>query len=388
MAVTGKRDLHAVPRTLSASALLLLTFLSAGCGSEPPAPEVSAPAGIIQELQSDSSITTDVNARAPAFAREDRSGNIVKTQDYIGGKVLLLDFWSIFCQSCLQEIPFLQELHRDYHDEGLEIISINTDFFPQVRIEKFMEKTGIDLPYTILFDRDQSLSKLFQVEALPVTVLIDSSGWIRMVHLGYRPDDQKMIESRVRRYCRKIKETVVTLQPVEGQTAYAPPGRGRSLLDRDSPAPDFEALGEGGASTFSSLREGEPSVIFFWSLFCQPCKEEFPRLVALAKKYSERGLRIFAVNVDTAKLRPAASRFAGKRGKGLISLFDEVPSGKTGKAAEAFGVHFTPSLFFISPDGKVLFSASGEVSSADLERQVADLFAESGESGSLEGAEK
>jgi thiol-disulfide isomerase/thioredoxin len=364
----------AVARATLLSSLLFL-FLLPGCSGDQPDVEPAVPGGIIGELQSDSSITTDVNARAPAFAREDLQGNLVRSQDFIGNRVLLLDFWSVFCTSCIQEIPFLQELYGTYHDEGLEIVSVNTDFFPRARIESFMRKTGIDLPFPLVLDRDQSLSKLFQVEALPLTVLIDSSGWIRMVHLGYRPKDRKMIESRVKKACSKIKETVVTLQPVEGRTAYAPPGKGRSLLEPGTPVPEFEASdGRGKVSSFSSLRQGRPAVIFFWSLFCQPCREEFPRLVGLSEKFPGEDLAVFAVNIDTEKLRPAAARFAGKKGSGLVSLFDVGSTQQASAIAKIFGVHFTPSLVVVAADGTVRFSAAGEVRPEDLDREVSGLF--------------
>lgn len=358
-------------------ALIALLFLS-GCGREERDVEGPVPAGIIQEIRGEKSITTDVNARSPAFARETMGGGVVRTQDYIGRRVLLLDFWSVFCQSCLEEIPFLLELYRDYHDQGLEIVSVNTDFFPESRIVSFMRKTGIDLPFPLVFDRDQSLSKLFQVDALPVTVLIDSSGWIRMVHLGYRPSDKKIIESRVRKACRKIKETVVTLQPVDGRTAFAPPESGTSFLDAGSMAPGFSAAdAKGSQVSFSDLRGESPAVVFFWSLFCQPCREEFPLLADLARRGAPRGLKSFSVNLDAAKLLPAAIKFSRKRGDGLVALFDSLPGGESAGAAGAFGVHYTPSIFLIAADGTIRFSASGEISRARLEEEMESLLSRS-----------
>ena len=122
------------------SLLLIILLASAACEKKPEATTTQgAPPGTIRELTGGASVTTDVNARAPAFARTDFSGALVRTQDAIGNKVLLLDFWSVFCQSCLLEMPFLQELHRRYAASGLEIVGVNTDFFPKERIVKFME---------------------------------------------------------------------------------------------------------------------------------------------------------------------------------------------------------------------------------------------------------
>lgn len=360
---------------ITVGVLALIPLLFCRCTDKKETEGPGPPPGVIRELDSDKSITTDVNARAPAFARENSRGEVIKTQDFIGRKVLLLDFWSVFCQSCLLEIPFLQDLHERYQGEGLEIVSINTDFFPQARIESFMKKTGLSLPFPLILDRDQSLSDLFQVEALPVTVLIDSAGWIRMVHLGYRPGDQKMIEARIKKACRKIRETVVTLQPVDGRTAFVPPSVGRPLLKPGTTVPDFRASTESGEMvSFSSLRSDSQAVVFFWSLFCQPCREEFPHILSLAKKYSSRGLWVAAVNVDAEKLRPAAARFTSGKGGITTFLFDSSPEGEGPGAAETFGVHHTPSTFLLNSGGEVFASFVGEVSAEALEEKILQLL--------------
>lgn len=358
-------------------ALALLICLGA-CGKKTEeGPVAAAPAGTIRELKAESSITTDVNARAPAFARADFAGKIVRTQDYIGNKVLLLDYWSVFCQSCLQEMPFLKRLHEKYAAAGLEIVGVNTDFFPKERIAKFMEKTQLDLPYPLIHDRNQSLSKLFSVEALPVLVLIDSAGWIRMVHLGYRPDDEKLIESRVRRACDRIKETVVTLQPVAGTTAFAPPEKGQGLLAPGSMVEDFEALDTGERPfSFRAWRGKSPALVFFWSIFCQPCRQEFGVLARLAESAAARGLKILAVNIDSPKLRPAAIRLLAAQGKGLTGIFDRELEGGRYRVAGQFGVNATPSTFLIGADGKVRAAWAGEAAEADLAQGIAALLDE------------
>lgn len=351
------------------SRLLLVLLVVAACGKKPEeaARSQSAPPGTIRELAGGASVTTDVNARAPAFARTDFSGALVRTQDAIGAKVLLLDFWSVFCQSCLQEMPFLMELHRRHAADGLEIVGVNTDFFPKERIIKFMEKTGLALPYPLIHDRDQSLSRLFSVEALPVLVLIDSAGWIRMVHLGYKPDDEREIERRVRQACGRIKETVVTLQPVGGTTAFSPPETGRAPAAAGLSVDGFVALdAEGHDMPFARWRGGSPSIVFFWSLFCQPCRAEFERLESLAAHPPVPGLKVLAVNVDSPKLRPQAARFLASQGDAITGVFDRERRGGRYEVAGLFGVSSTPSTFLVGADGTVRAAWSGEIDAATL----------------------
>jgi peroxiredoxin len=358
------------PAARLARPLLLVCALALpACGKKPESPPAApaAPPGTIRELAGGASVTTDVNARAPAFARTDFSGGLVRTQDAIGRKVLLLDFWSVFCQSCLLEMPFLEGLHRRYASEGLEIVGVNTDFFPKERIRSFMAKTGLALPYPLIHDRDQSLSKLFSVEALPVLVLIDSAGWIRMVHLGYKPDDEAEIEKRVRQACGQIKETVVTLQPVGGTTAFSPPEKGRTLAAAGTPVGSFVALDAAGQDApFATWRGGAPTVVFFWSLFCQPCREEFGRLANLAVHPPVAGLKILAVNVDSSKLRSQAARFFSSQGTAITGVYDRELEGGRYEVAGLFGVTATPSTFLIGPEGTVRAAWSGEVDEATL----------------------
>jgi thiol-disulfide isomerase/thioredoxin len=351
------------------SRLLIVSLALACCGKKPEGTTASQgqPPGTIKEMAAGASVTTDVNARAPAFARADFSGALVRTQDAIGGKVLLLDFWSVFCQSCLREMPFLVELHRRYGPKGLVIVGVNTDFFPKERIIQFMRKTGLSLPYPLIHDRDQSLSKLFSVEALPVLVLIDSSGWIRMVHLGYKPDDEREIERRVSRACGSISETVVTLQPVGGTTAFSPPEQGRSLAPAGTPVGGFVALdAEGRDAPFALWRGGSPVVVFFWSLFCQPCREKFGWLERLASNPPLPGLKVLAVNVDSPRLRPQAARFLAAQGSAISGVFDRERAGGHYEVAGLFGVSSTPSTFLVGADGTVRAAWSGDVDEATL----------------------
>jgi hypothetical protein len=76
--------------------LALNLLLLCHCTGEKESEGQGSLPGVIKELESERSITTDVNARAPAFARENSRGEVIRTQDFIGRKVLLLDFWSVF----------------------------------------------------------------------------------------------------------------------------------------------------------------------------------------------------------------------------------------------------------------------------------------------------
>ena len=68
--------------------------------------------------------------------------------------------------------------------------------------------------YPVIHDRDQEISKAFNVTGLPVTVLIDAEGWIRHYQLGFKPEDREALEDEVRTWTKRIHETTETVRPV------------------------------------------------------------------------------------------------------------------------------------------------------------------------------
>jgi peroxiredoxin len=188
-----------------------------------------------------------------------------------------------------------------------------------------------------------------------------------MVHLGYKPEDEREIEGRVKKACARIKETVVTLQPVGGTTAFSPPEQGRRLAPEGTAVGAFMALDADGRDvSFARWRGDAPVLVFFWSIFCQPCREEFGRLGELAAHPPLPGLKVLAVNIDSPKLRPQAVRLLAAKGAGLAGVFDRESAGGHYEIAGLFGVSATPSTFLVGADGTVRAAWAGEVDEATL----------------------
>jgi len=98
--------------------------------------------------------------------------------------------------------------------------------------------------------------------------------------------------------------------------------------------------------------KGKVVVVDFWASWCGPCKESFPAMNDLQKKYSDRGLLIVAVNVDEAR-------------KDMDEFLKANPAGFTvvRDAAQALvakaNVGTMPSSFILDRQGKVRFVHSG-----------------------------
>ncbi len=91
------------------------------------------------------------------------------------GKHVLVNFWALWCPPCLEEMPALDALQGALGGEDFEVVTLAVWRNPLDRIEAFYAENGIEhLP--ILLDPDRAVSGEMDVQALPITVLLDPEG--------------------------------------------------------------------------------------------------------------------------------------------------------------------------------------------------------------------
>lgn len=365
---SGSHRLATAGRTrLRGAVCVLASLLLAGplLGCSRGDPDASG----LREKTTGDSVTVEVNSKAPAIAAKLAGGGEVRLADLLGHHVILVEFWSIFCKSCIEEMPRIHALHEKYGPQGLAVLSVNTDVFSDERILGTLRKAGISLQYPILRDTRQEISKAFQVELLPVTVIIDRSGWIRLYQEGYRPGDEKRFEATIRALLETEGQADITLAPRGGVTAFAPAGR--RLAEKGAQREPLKLRPLRGNPI--AIGDGKPTLLFFWSLYCQPCREEFPSVEELRRKYSDRGVTVSTVNVDSHFLADRVLRF--------IEPYPDLPclpdwaEGKPGALAERYGVSATPTAVLLDGEGKVAAASEGMTGFAEVEKQLDALLA-------------
>lgn len=119
-----------------------------------------------------------------------------KTSDFsqYHGKVVYVDFWASWCGPCAKSFPFLNELHGQFKDQGLQIVGVNLDENP-AEAKDFLAQNPAQ--FTILADVSKQCAKDFAVKAMPSSYLIDRNGKVHHVHLGFRPDESKELRQIV-----------------------------------------------------------------------------------------------------------------------------------------------------------------------------------------------
>ena len=123
---------------------------------------------------------------APDFALKSMTGENLRLSEY-RGEVVVLNFWSSGCGTCVLQMPTVQKLYEQYRDNGLQVLGINID--RDTRKAREMVE-NLDLAYPVLLDTEKSVSRQYKLDALPVVVLIDRNGAIRYTHSKYRNIDR------------------------------------------------------------------------------------------------------------------------------------------------------------------------------------------------------
>lgn len=136
---------------------------------------------------------------APDFQLEDNHGNLVSLSA-LRGKVVMVNFWATWCGPCRQEMPLLDELYSRYGRVGFSLLGVNIDDNSSKAMDMVSE-LGVTFP--VLFDSRKEVSKLYEVDAMPVTVLIDREGTVRYVHHGYKPGYEEKYLDQIRSLLRE-----------------------------------------------------------------------------------------------------------------------------------------------------------------------------------------
>jgi peroxiredoxin len=141
----------------------------------------------------------DVSGPAPDFRLMSRDGQAVSLSD-LKGQVVMINFWATWCGPCRQEMPLLEQLYSRYESLGFTLLGVNVEENSH-DAESFLEDTPVSFP--ILFDPENGVSQLYNVSAMPSTVIVDRSGNMRFLHHGYQPGYENEYQNQIRTLVRE-----------------------------------------------------------------------------------------------------------------------------------------------------------------------------------------
>ncbi|GAA0764416.1 TlpA family protein disulfide reductase [Ideonella azotifigens] len=138
--------------------------------------------------------TPTPNAPAPDFTLRTAEGRNLRLQEQ-RGQVVMLNFWATWCGPCREEMPQLGKLYERYQGAGFQLLGVNVDEDPAAAAA-LAQKLGVKFP--VLLDSAKQVSKLYELNSMPSTVLIDRDGKVRFLHRGYRAGVEQTYDQQIR----------------------------------------------------------------------------------------------------------------------------------------------------------------------------------------------
>lgn len=135
-----------------------------------------------------------VGSVAPDFALKSSNGKNLKLSEH-RGEVVMINFWATWCGPCRQEMPLLNRLHEQYRKAGFTLLGVSVDDKPQAA-QDMARQLGVGFP--VLFDSEKQVSRRYDVDAMPTTLIIDRDGKVRYIHRGYRPGYEARYEEQIK----------------------------------------------------------------------------------------------------------------------------------------------------------------------------------------------
>lgn len=168
------------------------------------------------------------------------------------------------------------------------------------------------------------------------------------------------------------------------QTSSAKGASSASANHKSAPAADLPLIDLTGYNQIFAKYRGKPVLVTFWATWCEPCRDEFPMIVELAKQYAPQGLSVFGVSLDDdadihlvrrflAKNQPTFPNYRQKPGIDVDAFYRGVNPAWSGTM---------PETIFYGRDGRIAGHFVGEQPREAFEQGIRMILASSGSTGS------
>jgi thiol-disulfide isomerase/thioredoxin len=139
--------------------------------------------------------------QAPDLPTTDPSGKAVRVSDF-KGKVVLLDFWATWCHACLQGFPRTDEMAKNYRDQGVVVVAVNT-LEKRDQFDDWVKKNQAKYPDLIFVHDDAAgahgpamanaaAREQYGVSKLPTQFVVGRDGVIVGSSIGLRTNESKL----------------------------------------------------------------------------------------------------------------------------------------------------------------------------------------------------
>jgi thiol-disulfide isomerase/thioredoxin len=152
---------------------------------------------VVATMNSSGAAFVGPGAAAPNFVAQtvpDSGAGVTRGIASYRGKPVLLNIWATWCAPCRDEMPRIQQLHRELGDSGLVIVAVSIDNPGMAQaIRDFRKEMG--LTFEIAYDESGKIRDDYQTTGVPETFLIDRQGVVRrrLIGASWTVDEQRTL---------------------------------------------------------------------------------------------------------------------------------------------------------------------------------------------------
>ena len=133
----------------------------------------------------------------PDVRVENAEGKTISTRELIGGKPLIISFWSLACKPCIQELNAINDQLDEWREQAdFEVIAVSVDDVRMKAAAKAKSRSfGWD--FICIFDGNQTLKRAMNVSLTPQSFGLDKEGRIVFSHSGYTPGSEQLLLDKI-----------------------------------------------------------------------------------------------------------------------------------------------------------------------------------------------
>lgn len=156
---------------------LLIVGSIAGCTPTTEVSDQGKPAAKVEKVEH---ALLKVGEAVPTLEAKMLDGTTFNIADH-KGKVIVLDFWGLWCPSCVELLPTIREAHQEFTDKGVEVIGVNTDELSGEELSEKLKKADITWPQITLGTIDSPVVEAWKVDLFPTVYVVSQEGKIAAV---------------------------------------------------------------------------------------------------------------------------------------------------------------------------------------------------------------
>jgi len=317
-----------------------------------------------------------LGSKISGFNVQDLSGRTVGFSE-LKGDVTVVTFISVQCPVSNAYTGRMNAIYKDYSPKRVKFIFVNANRTePAAAVEEHAKAVGFVFP--VYKDVNNELADRFNAQVTPESYVIDSTGTIR--YHGSIDDSQNV--ARVQKQGLRLALDAV----LAGSAVSVPEAKafGCSIkrirkVTWVLPVALLVAMllpvDETGFQKLTTAHQGKVVLYEFWATWCEPCRAEMPKLIALQAKLKARGFELVTISADEPEQQTTAKKLLTQSGAPAPAYRKEAKDdGKFINAIEGKWSGALPALFLYDRNGKKVRSFIGETEIGVIEVAIQKLL--------------